>query len=656
MWRARSILLPAFLIMLTAVAYFPALGSGYIWDDDFYVTNNRNLHSVDGLRSIWFEPRSLPQYYPLVHSTFWLEYQLWGLWAAGYHLVNILLHAMNATLLWQALKRLKIPGAVFAGFLFALHPVHVESVAWITERKNVLSLLFYLLALLSYLRFARLEDSRSHLRLEWRYYGLSLVFFVCALFSKTVTCTLPAALLLITWWKKGQLRRRDIAPVVPMLLIGLALAWMTIWLEKTHVGARGVDWSLNFVERCLIAGRALWFYAGKLIWPVNLTFIYPRWVIDATVWWQYIYPSASLIVVGAAYLLKPRIGRGPLAAIFFFAGSLLPALGFFDIFPMLYSFVADHFQYLASIGLIVGFASSATLLSQRIWNSSKVSALWIAAGIPVLALGILTFRQSLVYRHAETLWRDTLSKNPSCWMAYDNLGVVCAQQGKLDEAVIHYREALRIRPKDATILHDFGTALARQGKHAEAIEQLRAALELRPVFYEARYNLGMALFSQHRYLEAAEQLKEAIRLKDDDAESHYTLAQALSNIGSPGQAAEHYRQAILLKPGWAAAVNDLAWLLATSEDSKVRSGSEAVRLARQACDAAQYHDINYLDTLAAACAEAGDYKEAVRIGRLALDLARSSTLDKSVLEEYQKRLNGYQQNVPYRDRKSLSYD
>ncbi len=340
------------LVLITLLAYQPVWRAGFIWDDDFYVTNNTPLHTVDGLWGIWFKPGTTIQYYPLVFTSFWAEYHFWGLQPLGYHLVNVLLHALNAILLWRVLQQLKIPGSWWAAAIFALHPVSVESVAWITERKNVLSGFFYLLAVLAYLRFRPLTDRESARAGDWRYYPLVLALFLCALLSKTVTCSLPAVLLLLVWWKNGRVERRDVLATAPLFVLGVASGFMTTWMEKHSVGANGAEWALSFVQRCLVAGRALWFYTGKLFWPRNLTFIYPHWEINAGVWWQYAFPVAALAVLIALWRVRSRIGRGPLVAVLFFAGTLVPALGFFDVFPFRYSYVADHFQYLACIGLI----------------------------------------------------------------------------------------------------------------------------------------------------------------------------------------------------------------------------------------------------------------------------------------------------------------
>ena len=355
-------MLPAagLLIVLTVAAYVPALRGGFVWDDDKYVTANRTLRTADGLAEIWFEIGVTIQYYPLVFTTFWIEHRLWGLEPFGYHLVNVLLHATSAGLLWTLLRRLKVPGAWLAAAVFAIHPVHVESVAWITERKNTLSGVFYLLALLSYLRFEPPDPQAHNRRRDWRFYPPALVLFTCALLSKTVTCSLPLVILLLLWWKRARWRWLNVLPVVPMLAIGALMGLLTAWMEKNIVLARGADWDLSIVQRCLIAGRALWFYLGKLVWPAEVMFTYPRWQVRADVWWQFLFPAATIAVVVALWLLRRRVGKPPLVAALFFGGTLAPALGLIDVYPMRYSFVADHFQYLASIGPIVLFVALLT--------------------------------------------------------------------------------------------------------------------------------------------------------------------------------------------------------------------------------------------------------------------------------------------------------
>jgi tetratricopeptide (TPR) repeat protein len=545
------------LVLITVLVYQPVWHAGFIWDDDSYVTNNTPLRTVDGLWGIWGKPGTTKQYYPLVFTSFWVEHHLWKLQPLGYHLVNVLLHALNAVLLWRVLRRLEIPGAWWAAAIFALHPVGVESVAWITERKNVLSGLFYFLAVLAYLRFRPLIDREAARACDWRYYPLVLVLFLCALLSKTVTCSLPAVLLLVVWWKTGRVERRDVLALAPLFVLGVASGFMTTWMEKHSVGASGAEWTLSFVQRGLVAGRALWFYAGKLFWPQQLTFIYPRWEIDASVAWQYLFPVAALVVLIALWRLRSRIGRGPLVAVVFFAGTLVPALGFFDVFPFRYSYVADHFQYLACIGLISLAVSMGTAICRRTgpWGRNLGT---VAAAIVMLILGVSTWSQARIYQNLTTLWRDTVTKNPQCWVAHANLGDVFLREGKISDAIGCYEQALRIRPDYVEVHCNLGLALARVGKTQEAIEHYEQAVRIEPDFAMAHCNLGVALAQTGRIPEAIEHLQQALRIRPGYAEAHYNLGTALARLGRLPEAVGHWEQALRIKPDYAEVHYNLA--------------------------------------------------------------------------------------------------
>jgi protein O-mannosyl-transferase len=462
------------LALLVMVTYSAAMKAGFIWDDDDYITNNQTLRSFDGLRRIWFEPGATPQYYPLVFTTFWIECRLWGLRPAGYHIINIALHALNAALLWFLLQRLGIAGSAVAAWLiaavFALHPVHVESVAWVSERKNVLSAAMYLAAFLAYLRFDQALQSQS--RNAWKHYAVVLLLFLAALFSKTVTCSLPAAILLTIWWKRGRIRLGEVAIASPMFLLSLAFAAMTIWMERTHVGARGDEWSLNFADRCILAGRNVWFYAQKLVWPTDLAFIYPRWQVEQFDWRWWMFPLSIIGILIALYAFRNRIGRGPLAALLFFIGTLTPALGFIDVYPFRFSFVADHFQYLASVGLIV-------LVLGTLWQLMPRQTL--AFGVIVaLALSVQSWRQTHIYRDLETLWRDTLAKNPESFMPHFNLGNLLLERGDKEQALQQYRRALEIKPNLTPALNSIGMEFARQKQYEPAIEYFTRAINSQP--------------------------------------------------------------------------------------------------------------------------------------------------------------------------------
>jgi tetratricopeptide (TPR) repeat protein len=447
---------------------------------------------------------------------------------------------------------LEVPGAWLAAAIFAVHPVEVESVAWITERKTILSGMFYLLALLAFFRYRPLTAVTKEDRVsDWRFYLLGLFLFLSALLSKTVACSLPAVMVLLIWWKRGRVEKRDVYVLTPLFVIGAALGLMTAWLEKYHLHA-GMDWPLSFVQRCLLAGRALWFYTGKLFWPYQLSFMYPRWEIHASVWWQYLFPLSAAAVLIAVWLLRRRVGKAPLVAVLVFAVILFPALGFFDVFFFRYSFVADHFQYLASVGLVTLAASAAAKICERTRRPGKHIGTAVSA-TALIVLGVLTWQQGWSFRDDETLWRHTLANNPNSWSAHWFLGYLLQDSGRLSEAIGHLEQALRINPGYAEAHNTLGLVLLKQGKVQEAIGHYEQALRIKPDLAAAHYNLGIALRRRGRLQEAISHYEQALRLKADYAEAHYNLGNALLRAGKAQEAIGHYEQALRLKPDSAAA-------------------------------------------------------------------------------------------------------
>ena len=554
--HSRDIALATLLLCALLIAYWPALQGGLLWDDAAHVTKPE-LQSVQGLWRIWLEPGATQQYYPLLHTAFWIEHRIWGDAVEGYHLLNLLLHAAAACLVVAIMRRLSLPGAWLAGFLFALHPVSVEAVAWIAEQKSTLSAVFYLGAALAYLRF---DGTRKR-----PHYGLALGLFVLALLCKTVAATLPAALLVVFWFQRGGIEwKRDARPLLPWFALAVAAGSITAWVERRYIGAQGAQFHLTPVERCLVAGRAIWFYLGKVLWPGNLMFTYPRWTVDAHALWQYAYPAGAL-ALAAGLWLAARKQRGPLAGFLYFAGTLFPALGFFNVYPFVFSYVADHFQYLAMLGIIVPAAAGLTLAAGRLPAARRRYAPALAAALIVL-LGTLTRAQSGMYRDAETLYRETLVRNPDAWMAHNNLATLLSETPqRLPEVIAEYRAALRIRPDYAEAHYNLGNAYAETSGHVEdAIAEYRAALRIRPEYPEAHSNLGAALAGfPDRLDEAVAEYQAAIRLRPDSPEVHNNLANALVRV--PGRLAEaisEYREALRLRPDYAEAHCNLGSLLA----------------------------------------------------------------------------------------------
>jgi len=557
----------ALLWCATLAAHLPALRGGLLWDDNMHVTR-ADLRSLHGLWRIWFDLGATQQYYPLLHSAFWLEHRIWGDATLGYHLTNVALHAASACLVVMIVRRLRLPGAWLAGFVFALHPVCVEAVAWISEQKSTLSGVFYLAAALAYLRFDR---GAPGARRKSPYF-MALGLFVLALTTKTVTATLPAAMLVVFWWQRGRLEwRRDVLPLVPWFAVGASAGLFTAWVERSPrlIGAQGPDYALTLVERLLLAGRVPWFYAWKVVWPSNLMFTYPRWKIDPGEWWQYLFPLGLVaLAVGLGWLARKN--RGPLAGFLIFVGTLVPVLGFLNVFPFRYSYVADHFQYLATLGIIVPAVSGLTALAGRI-SPGKIGAIALPA-LLATALGAATWQQSGIYRDYETLFRETLARNPDSPFLHNNLGVtLMLLPGRVPEAGEEFEAAVRLKPDSPEFHDNLGLALAQMpgglpdaiAEYQKAIAENRTALEIEPNFWEAHFNLGLAYGQMPgRQADAIAEYRAALRIKPDSAVAHFKLGNVLQTVGRLPEAIAEYRASLSIDPGVAEVHYELAYALA----------------------------------------------------------------------------------------------
>jgi len=497
----RGLLLLLALVALAAVAYAPLAHAGWIWDDDSYVTQNPALTAPDGLRQIWW-PGGTPQFYPLVFTTFLLETKVYGPGFAesplGFHVVNWSLHVSSAVLVWRILARLCIPGAWLAAALFCLHPMQVESVAWVTERKNVLSML---LALASFRAWLACDASTG--RGGW--YALSLGLFVMAMLAKTTVAALAPALVLYHLWRGDRWTARCVGAIVPFFVMGIPLGLLTAWLERHHVRATGADFALGTMDRVVLAPRAAWFYVWTWVWPANLAFIYPRWIVDARVPLQWLPLAAAFAcIVGAAWAWS-RAWRAPLILIALFGAAIFPALGFIDVYPFRYSYVADHFAYIASIPLAIATAWLAASLAPRWVCSMRARAAATAAVL--LGLAGMTYAQTGAYHDEETLWRRTLATNPGAWMPASNLAAILVKRagdvhiaGDAEHAVIIAAEAegfarLAIQSNDRqfTTWSNLSEALRVQGKSEEALAAALAAQDLAPNISHVHWAVGRLL-------------------------------------------------------------------------------------------------------------------------------------------------------------------
>jgi len=540
-------LLASVLVVVTFLAYFPALNGGFVFDDNALIINNRLIHASNGLSRLWFTTEA-PDYYPLTESLWWLEWRAWGENAAGYHVVNVLLHAANAVLVWMILQRLKIRGAWLAGLVFAVHPVNVATVAWISEQKNTLSMLFYLAAILLYLRF---DEGGGR-----RWYGASLMAFLLALLSKTAVVLLPVVLLGCLWWSRGRVRWKDVLRCVPFFILSLVLGLVTVWFQDHRALAEMPVRTDSFLARLATAGWAVWFYLYKSLLPANLMVIYPKWHVDPAHWASYL-PGALLVgcfLVG--WRKRGTWGRPLLFGIGYFVAMLFPVLGFFDQGFYSYSLVADHWQYYAIAGPIALVVAAAAAVGRRVDQPSRTVG--AVAGVAVLLmLGMATWTRAGVYATAETLWRDTLSKNSNAWMAHNNLGLVLQDSGRMSEAIEHYEQALRIEPDDAEAHNNLGLVLQGSGRMSEAIEHYEQALRIKPDFADAHNDLGTALAQTGKINEAIAHYEQALRIDPDYAEAHNNLGLVLQGLGKMSEAIAHYEQALRINSNSAEAHNNL---------------------------------------------------------------------------------------------------
>ncbi len=704
-----------FMAAVTLMAYYPALNGGFVWDDDAWTTSLTPLtHGLAGLKEIWLTPTSLQQYYPLTGTSFWLDHEYWGWWTLPYHVENVLLHVLSAILLWRLLQRLAIPGARLAALIFALHPMMVESVAWITERKNVLSMPFFLGALLAYASYTHYwKEAAMPERRSRRAYWLALVLFLAALFAKATAFVFPPALLLLCWWKHGSLRwKEDVLPTLPLFVLALALSAEVNWLEKHHVGAVGADFAHSFTQRLLIAGRAFWFYPSKLLWPANLCFIYPQWKVDSSDPEQWLWPVAMAAALILPWCWRERIGRGPVIAIWFYAGAIFPSLGFMDVYALRFLDVWDHWSYLPSLSLLILGVSLLVRWTAR-FSRLKQGICSIAL---LSLLGFLTSQQAAQFQSMEKLWLTTLEKNPDCWLAHHNLGLDLEINGRLEEAVLHYEKALAIRPDHAEFHNDLGTAFTQQGQIDKALPHYRKALELEPENAQFHSNLASLLVQMGQLTEASDHFKKAVALrpsfvefhkdlastllkmghtdealaeyraavvaKPDDAEAQVSLGNLYIKLKQAGLAAEHYRKAIEIRPddaeahnnlGWALqksgqmreaiaqyysavradpkfllAHKNLAWIQATAPDAALRDSASALLHAQDAAELDGSHDATVLITLAAAQAENGSFVGAIATAKKALILAHSQN-NSTLSKAIDAQIKIYEAGFPMRD-------
>ncbi len=544
---SRNWLFALVLLVATLLVYQPAWNGKPVWDDNSHITS-AELRSLHGLGRIWTDPAAAPQYYPLLHTVFWVEYKLWKDWPLPYHLITIFFHLVSALLLLKVLQRLKVPGAWLAAAIFALHPVQVESVAWFSEIKNTLSTAFCAGAALIYVGY---DEGRKRSA-----YFLAFALFVLGLLTKTAVVTLPPVLLVLFWWKRGKLSwERDLKPLVPFFIAAAAAGIVTVWVEQRFCTELGETFAFSMIDRCLIAGRLFWFYLGKLLWPANLVPIYPAWNISSHVWWQYLFPLAALGLLIGLWMAR-RWSRAPFAAVLCFLLMLFPVLGFFNLSFFMSAvtasgrdaiFRADHFQYLASFPIISLVAAGLTVGLKRAPEPYRMPG-YASGFLLLLTLAVLARAQSGIYRDNETCFRAILSKNADSPTAHNNLGILMVDKGSVDEAISHFERALELQPNYPLAHYNVANALVQKGQLEQAIPHLRIVLDANPNHAKAYYVLGNALFGTGHTDRAIFSYELALKIDPNFGDAHSNLGNALLEKGEIDKALAHYRTALALQP------------------------------------------------------------------------------------------------------------
>ncbi|MGZ4973729.1 MAG: tetratricopeptide repeat protein [Limisphaerales bacterium] len=596
--RRKQWLWGMLLMMLTCIVYLPVLRATFVWDDSFMIADNKMLRSTPGLHDIWFTNKPA-DHIPVTLTAIWLQWQLWGSNPVGFHVVNVLLHALGAVLLWRVLLRLRLPGAWLAAAVFALHPVCVASAAWVSEQKNTVSLVFYLWTVLCYLRFIEKPNGRN--------YAVVLTVFVLTLLTKGSVVVLPAVLLLLVWWKNREIKRFDLLRLIPFFVLAFAEALTAIWFQNHRAIGGEMIQDLNRAGQFVAATRAVWFYLWKAWVPWNIMVIYPQWVIDWRSVVEYLPALAIVAVLAVAWRFRATWGRHVVFALLALIVTLFPVMGFFNMYFLVFSRVADHWQYLALlVSIPFAVCSVAYLIRKAKWTAS------VSAGLAIAVLAFLSFStwiRASVYQSEETLWTDTVARNPNAWMAYNNLGNAVAakhdtddsikiykqavaikpdfddahsnlgnalvakyeelkgsnkQEAErvLDEAVDHLQRAVKLQPKMANFHFNYGIALVDKGRVDEGIKEYEAAIQIRSGFADCRNNLANALLKANRPKEALEQALIAGQINPNSAESHYNAGSAYHALGDVEHAKKEFETALSMRSNLASAHYECGMMLA----------------------------------------------------------------------------------------------
>ena len=639
----RTVLVSIAMVVLIAIIYWPTLRSEFInYDDPDYVTANKLVQrGITGEGLKWAFGRlhgEATYWHPLTWISHMLDCQFFGLNPRWHHATSVLFHMANSILLLLFLK--KLTGAFWpstaVAALFAVHPLQVETVAWVTERKNLISTFFWLLASVAYVNFARAK--------RLGLYIACLALFACGLMSKPAVVTLPFVFLLLDFWPLKRFSINSIRMLLleklPFLALSAASAGMTI-LAHERIGIKAEVDQLPLLYRIQNAVVSYAQYLEKIFFPFDLGIVYPHprtWPVETVIIASIVLLAVTIVVV-ACLKRRPYLGTGWC----WFLGVLVPAIG---IIQVGYQAMADRFVYVPIIGVLIMIAWAAADMFFAL-RTRPVAVGVLFAGVLLYFVGAAV-SQVRHWKDSETVFRRALAVTQRNYFAHINLADALAAKGKLDEAAFHAREAIEIHAKDQLPFVLLGSIEQQRTNFPGAIVNFSRALALNPSSPATRYRLAIALLNNRDVTRAKEHFLILSEVPAFKAEAHASLGQILASEKNPAAAVQHYRQALQANPDWPVVLNNLAWLLASNPDAQLRNGVEAVQLAQRACKLTNNEVPMYIGTLAAAHAEAGQFADAVATAKRAQALA----LEKGLPELAQRNaelLELYEAGKPVRD-------
>jgi tetratricopeptide (TPR) repeat protein len=657
--KYRSFWICLALILITAAVFCQVYTYGFInYDDPRYVYENPNIRAGITPKAIkWALTASYAgNWHPLTWLSHMLDWQLFGPKAMGHHLTNLIFHIANTLLLFIVLKQMthRLWPSAFVAALFALHPLHVESVAWVAERKDVLSTFFWMLTMWAYLRYVKRPSVARYL--------LTLLAFALGLMAKPMLVTLPFVLLLLDYWplarvsfgqRIGKTGRRDTKHTdsrfnrrmlyyltwekIPFFALSTVSSIITLLVQRAAMVPTALVPLKSRISNAFISYVE---YIGKMIWPSRLAVFYPHPSKDISI--LYVVISAVLLLTVTILIFRfARDYRYLVTGWLWYLGTLIPVIGLVQVGLQA---LADRYSYITLTGLFIIIAWGLPDLLAG-WRYKKI-ALTLSSLLIISAMSVCTHFQLRYWQNTLTLFQHTLDITGDSYTAHLNIADALCEQNRVDEAIVEYQKCLQIVPNDTLALNNLGIALSLRGKFDEAIKYFTEALRIKPDSATTHSNIGYTLVFQGKLDEAAAHLAEALRLDPNSAQPHYSLGQILVQRGKINEAITHFGEALQLKPDWIEPMNNLAWLLAASKETTIRNPDKAVKLARRACELTNYKKTALLDTLAVAYAAAGDFSKAIETAEKALELCQSSEQN-TLKKEIENRLALYKAGKPY---------